>query len=383
MSEAATPATATADEATDLHGAARAIQGILKAERGVGDGGARRRRAGEAGGTRGGQGESQAPGSEASQVRRQERSSTAPDIEAGGGESGGSAADDSAADESAADESERDDENEGEEPSSEDEGPRYRVKVNGREEDVSLPELLKGYQRNADYTRKTMRAGEERRALEAEREAVKTALAAADSERRLHAEALDAAVPQLRQQIEAAFGGVDWNRLAAEAPGRFAELRPIHDALTAQLRQAEASRMQLHQMQMQRSASEQDNFKRYRQEQYGQILERFPELRDPVRGRREMAQLGQYMQEQGYTQKEIASLVDHRDVAILRKAMERDRLTASRAPTAQDAAAPRLQRPGIAPGKGERGQARRQALYERAQRTGRVEDAAKLIEQML
>jgi len=60
------------------------------------------------------------------------------------------------------------------------EAPKYRVKVNGEELEVSLDELLNGYSRTADYQKKTQSLAEQRKAVEAERvkidEAAKTYL---------------------------------------------------------------------------------------------------------------------------------------------------------------------------------------------------------------
>jgi hypothetical protein len=58
------------------------------------------------------------------------------------------------------------------------EAPKYRVKANGEELEVSLDELLNGYSRTADYQKKTQSLAEQRKAVEAERgkidEAAKT-----------------------------------------------------------------------------------------------------------------------------------------------------------------------------------------------------------------
>ena len=45
-------------------------------------------------------------------------------------------------------------------------GDSYTVKIDGREERVSLDELQNGYQRQADYTRKTQELASERKRLE-------------------------------------------------------------------------------------------------------------------------------------------------------------------------------------------------------------------------
>ena len=50
--------------------------------------------------------------------------------------------------------------------------PRFKVKVSGEELEVELEELLNGYSRNADYTKKSQEVAETRRALEARQEQI-------------------------------------------------------------------------------------------------------------------------------------------------------------------------------------------------------------------
>ena len=57
-----------------------------------------------------------------------------------------------------------------------DDSPKYVVKVDGKEFEITEEELLQGYQRQADYTRKTQQLAEQRRALDAERDATIPAL---------------------------------------------------------------------------------------------------------------------------------------------------------------------------------------------------------------
>ena len=45
---------------------------------------------------------------------------------------------------------------------------KYEIKVNGKPVEVTLDELMSGYQRDADYRRKTMELADERRLLEEE-----------------------------------------------------------------------------------------------------------------------------------------------------------------------------------------------------------------------
>jgi len=55
------------------------------------------------------------------------------------------------------------------------ETPRYRVKVDNEELEVDLDELIKGYSRTSDYTKKTQSLAEQRKQVEAERTKIEEA----------------------------------------------------------------------------------------------------------------------------------------------------------------------------------------------------------------
>ena len=72
------------------------------------------------------------------------------------------------------DESEVVDESE-EEATEEEPTPTYKVRVGKEEVEVPLDELLKGYSRTADYTRKTQEIADQRKAVEAEKAKIEEA----------------------------------------------------------------------------------------------------------------------------------------------------------------------------------------------------------------
>ena len=349
MTDAATPEPATASEHTqalDLPTAARKIERLLEAEEASG------------------------------QADRGRRRPAAAEADRPTGRDDGTGDDDPVADAdlSAAPEPAED---EGEQP-------RYTVKIDGQEQEVTLAELLKGYQRGADYTRKTMRLGDERRELRQARERVEQEAATTQAERQRYTQELDVFIPYLRQQMQAQFAGIDWARLAAEDPVRFNQIQPIHEAMSAQLGQAEATQVALRQQEQQRAFELQQADLRYLAEQRRALAEQLPDFADPVKGPREKAALSAYLLDAGYQPEDLARLTDHRDVILARKAMLHDRMMASKDKVTQRLASlPKVQKPGTAPGRGERAQERRAAMLKRLRSTGRTEDAARLIEDML
>jgi len=276
-----------------------------------------------------------------------------------------------------------DEDDDEEEDNGEAEGTRYKVKVGGEETDVTLNELIKGYQRGADYTKKTMRLADERRSIErakADLEDERTTIAL---ERTSYAERLSGQVPALKQQL-AHFNGIDWNRLSVENPTLFSQAKPLFDSLSDQLQQAEAERLQHEQRHRERQLRAVQAHQDYIAEQKRALVARHPEMADPVKGRQETAALTRYLIDSGYRQQELSRLVDHRDFILARKAMLYDRLMANKDKVKETLAAlPRVQKPGTARESRNGAAEWRTALLTRLTRTGRTEDAARLIEDML
>jgi hypothetical protein len=113
-----------------------------------------------------------------------------------------------------------------EEPSEE---PVYTVRVDGKEVQVTLSELTKGYSRESDYRRKTMALADERKALEAFQRQV------AENQRH-YAERL--------QELQALFPAEqepDWQQLAAEDPSEYVRQKAIHEDRQKKLWQLRAA----------------------------------------------------------------------------------------------------------------------------------------------
>jgi len=71
---------------------------------------------------------------------------------------------------------EEEDESEEEDEIEVEERKTFRVKANGEEKDVTLDELVSGYQKGEDYTKKSQTLAEQRKAVEAEAHAVNEAM---------------------------------------------------------------------------------------------------------------------------------------------------------------------------------------------------------------
>lgn len=181
---------------------------------------------------------------------------------------------------------------------------RFRVRVDNEEVEVSLDELLNGYSRTADYTRKTQKLSEERKAFEADKqEALQL--------RQQYAEVL----PQLRSMVENALGPEpDWEKLRQENPeqAQWAWIqRQEAKAQLQQIREAEhAERATLMQEQQQR-------FQAWATEQRERVKQLVPDIADK---QADIVRISQ--NEYGLTQQELGQLHDARFIQILHDAVQ-------------------------------------------------------------
>jgi len=89
---------------------------------------------------------------------------------------------------------------------------KFTVRIDGKDEQVPLSELLAGYSRQSDYTRKTQALATDRKAFEQEHGSVR-------QERAEYANLL----PQLRKALESGMGSEpNWDALQKEDPAKFA-----------------------------------------------------------------------------------------------------------------------------------------------------------------
>jgi hypothetical protein len=194
----------------------------------------------------------------------------------------------------------------------------FRVKVDGEEVEVPLDELLKGYSRTADYTRKTQAIAEARKQAEAE-------AAAAREERQRYAQTLEVLDAQMRslQPPE-----IDWDRLYKENPVEWVRQREIQRTRQEQMNWVQAQRAALQQKQAEEEQVEQSQTLEVERTK---LLEVLPEWRDAEKARTEKAKIVEYATGKlGFSVEEISDIYDARAVVALRKAMLFDELMSKR-----------------------------------------------------
>lgn len=231
------------------------------------------------------------------------------------------------------DEAEDDDDSEEPDEQHEPEEQLFTVKIDGKESQVPLNELLNGYSRQQDYSRKTAELAEQRRAAEAEIQRVA-------QERQHYAQQLDAVAGVLQSQLPPP---PDPSRLKTDPIG-YMQDKETHEAAVHQLRGVLAERQRAEQLtQQQMQAAQAQSLEAAR----AQLLERLPDWKNPEVAKKEQRQVADYLRTLGYADNEIASAADPRAIEMARKAMLFDQLQASK-PSVQQrvASAPKMVRPG-------------------------------------
>ena len=108
-------------------------------------------------------------------------------------------------------------EEESEETEGEEEEELYAVTVNGEEVAVSLDELLSGYSRQSDYTRKTQEVANDRKEIETLQQQYNSELQQIQQERQQYVQALTNMIANQGSELDQ-YSNVDWDTLRESDP---------------------------------------------------------------------------------------------------------------------------------------------------------------------
>lgn len=232
---------------------------------------------------------------------------------------------------------------------------------------IPVAELKKSYFRQSDYTRKAQALAEQRKAAEAEANAVR-------AERTQYAQLLGALQQQLQasQEVEP-----NWDQLYAEDPIEWVRQREVWRSKQEQKQAIAAEQMRL-QQQMQ---AEQVQWMQGRlQHERVALQEAIPEWKDVNTAKREKQALVEYGVANGFNEADMRGISDHKVVALLRKAYLYDRMQQSRQqakPVQRQAIKP------AAPGPAPKQVSSLTRAKQRLAKTHSVKDAAAAIELLM
>ena len=285
-----------------------------------------------------------------------------------------------AEDESFEEETEEEEEPEGEEESEETEGEEeeelYAVTVNGEEVAVSLDELLSGYSRQSDYTRKTQEIAGDRKEMETLQQQYNSQMSTIQQERQHYMEALQGIITNSAEGLTK-YSDVDWENLKETDPIEFVTKRE-------ELRQSQEKVQALQREQYQTQQRHQHEAQKMRanivQEEFGKLVEKLPEWGEEDKQKEIASSIRSYASTQGFTEEELNSLVDHRSLLVLMKAEKYDKLQKSDVKSKKLKNKPRVIRAGSGtPSKGS-DKSKRTAQMKRLKQSGHIKDASALFE---
>lgn len=247
---------------------------------------------------------------------------------------------------------------------------RYRAKVDGEEVEVELDELINGYQRTADYTKKSQALAEQRKAIEAER----VHLEQVKQERQAYAQKLQALNQFLGQQNQ----GENLEALKEVDPIGYAVKVAERSERDKQLAIVRAEQQRIAQQQQ---AEQQQSLQRHIASEAEKLNASIPELATP-KGDEVRKQIREYAKSQGWSDQELSSVYDHRAVLTLYKAMKFEQLQKSK-PEIQKKVqqAPKMLKSGTS-APATKSQQEKQVM-QRLRQSGKVRDAAAAFERFL
>ena len=255
----------------------------------------------------------------------------------------------------------------------------YTVKVNGEDTEVTEDELIRGYSRQSDYTKKTQEIAEERRAIEAAQAQYNSELATLQQERQQYVDALSQVIQSSMAGLEQ-YNDIDWPTLKAEDPIEYITKRDEYREMQENVR---ANQHRAAAVQQQQETEMRDVKKRVLQEEHGKLVSAVPEWGDPTTQKKLATDIRAYAIDQGYTPEEIGGLVDHRSLIVLMKAQKYDALQKADVKSKKVKNKPKVVRAGSGTKKTQEGKSKRRAQMKRLRGTGHLDDASALLEDFI
>jgi hypothetical protein len=241
------------------------------------------------------------------------------------------------------------------------------VKVDGKTKSISAEEAANGYQRYADYTRKTEQLAAERKEFEDHAKAVQ-------EERQTYATMLVALRDQLQElQPEEPDWAEVYRTDPVGYPRRRDEWRDKQDKIAA-------AKFELERIQSVERKEQEANLAKLQAEKKAEMFEMVPEWKNPTVWEADRQKILKYAREVcKYSDKEIANAYDPRAIVYMNKARLWDELQANKPKPAA------VKRPGVAPAGASRDTTSNKlnAAQQRLAKSGRIEDAAKVFEQII
>ena len=171
----------------------------------------------------------------------------------------------------------------------------HQVIVNGEKIDVELEELKAGYQKDADYRRKTEEIAIERRELKAEENRLKNQYSTKMDD-------LNSLVATLNAEINNDYNSKELDRLWDEDPTEAAKVD----------RKIQKRKQTIQQAQQKLREHQQNQFKEIISEEQRKLRLKHPEIVDPIKGAAVQSSIVNYLNSKGFSNEDISKIYDSR-----------------------------------------------------------------------
>ena len=176
----------------------------------------------------------------------------------------------------------------------------HQVKVNGEIIEVDLEELKAGYQKDADYRRKTEEIALERKELSFEKERLAKAMSS-------KMEDLNSLVLTLNAEVNSDINAKELDRLWDEDPTEAARID----------RKIRRRRETLSQAQKKLRENQEAQFQEILKEEQKKVAVKFPELQDPVKGNSLKTGMVNYLLSKGFSDRDVNAVYDSRMFEVI------------------------------------------------------------------
>jgi len=255
----------------------------------------------------------------------------------------------------------------------------YTVTVNGEEMEVSVDELVAGYSRQSDYTRKTQELAAERKQLEEAFQRMQEDIEQNNTVREQYIQATGQFIAASHADLEK-FTKIDWRALKEDDPIEYVTKRDEYRDAQARIQHAQRLQQQAaEEAEQERAALLQQHVAR----EHELMAEAMPEWADTEKRTALAGQIRSYAESMGYQQEEIEGLADHRSLQVLIKAMKYDALEGGDIKKKKIRNKPKLIKSGTSRTKDAADKKKRAAQVNRLKKSGSYKDAAKLMEDLI
>lgn len=235
---------------------------------------------------------------------------------------------------------------------------RYTVKVGEDELEVTLDEMRKGYMMESDYRKKTSEVAEKRKALEAKE---------AD---------IDSRLAEAKALVEYEISNLD-------SPEMLELKETDPDSYLKEFERVQKKVESFNKHKAQRDAELQAKQQELIKKEMESLEAAIPDWLDPEVKTKEATEVLGSLEQQGFTRDELSALTDHRMFVLGRKAMLYDQLMNQDLESKKVKTPPKAQQPGTSTSSDERQSRTTQDLRKKLHKTGKPQDAAKLIRSLM